>query len=281
MANAHLPNSDPRVTPDWREPPFPRTSFIDHIRTTQVDGFNGTRYSGFVPPDWCARGGQSLSAFGGFCAGTLLMTAQQYGRQYGDQNNFDPIHINIEFLNPMPQGDFHVAVKELRSGNSSRVIQAELVSPGTESIIYSSAIVRLGVLEETGHKKSLQPNFGPMPDREAECGRWAHALFYAFNPPSASVRSFCPNDGDNILWSPRYGGQHTRCHWYKLDDGTLFQSEHIAMLVDLVWQSKHSQLSDLLTYHTLDSGYSVQLRKKRLDSCNELFDANFVSLDRV
>ena len=237
MANSHLPNSHPDVTPDWKEFPFSRTSFIDSIQTFVVEGYNGTRYAGAVPQDWCAYGGHILAAHGGYCAAVLLTTAHRYYRdKYSNKGSLDPVHIHVEFFHPMPQGLFHVVIKQLHSGKMSMTIQAELVSPDTDRTTYSVAIVRLGRLLETDGNNSIQPASDPLPNRERHCGRWVNSMFYTFNPPSASVRSYCPNDGNSILWSPRFGGQHTRSHWSKLDDGGLFQSEHILLLVDLVGQ---------------------------------------------
>jgi hypothetical protein len=53
MANAHLANSHPDVTPDWIEWDFPRVSYLDAAKTTRIDTH---RYEGIIPPVWCANG---------------------------------------------------------------------------------------------------------------------------------------------------------------------------------------------------------------------------------
>lgn len=53
MANSHLPNSHPDVTPGWEDIGYPRTSFEDAIALEPVQGGNG-RYAGFAPKDWCS-----------------------------------------------------------------------------------------------------------------------------------------------------------------------------------------------------------------------------------
>lgn len=56
MANAHLPNCHPDVTPDWFQETFSRTTYLEAIQTSLVEGFDGGRYQGYVQPDWCSSG---------------------------------------------------------------------------------------------------------------------------------------------------------------------------------------------------------------------------------
>jgi hypothetical protein len=54
MDNAHLPNSHPNVTPDWRPYPFKTTQLLDAIKTSKVEATGDCRYAGSVPRDWCS-----------------------------------------------------------------------------------------------------------------------------------------------------------------------------------------------------------------------------------
>lgn len=53
MANSHLPNCHPDVTPDWQDIDHPRTSFEQAIALEPVQGEQG-HYAGFAPKDWCS-----------------------------------------------------------------------------------------------------------------------------------------------------------------------------------------------------------------------------------
>jgi hypothetical protein len=55
MANAHLPNSHPDVTPDWIEPRNKFVTFASALQTKLAAGSNNV-YEGFVPKDWCNPG---------------------------------------------------------------------------------------------------------------------------------------------------------------------------------------------------------------------------------
>lgn len=259
MANAHLPNSHPDVTPGWQPTSPPPVKFLEAINTIPVQGFNGCRFSGFVPAFWCSNGkndvfavrtlafteinqasqlaGRMLAAHGGFCAATLLGAAQNYFMAKQESNvRPAPSHLHIEYLCPMPQGPFHIVVKPMHAGNRSVSLQAELISPHTEqAILYATALIRLGYQQDGRRSDEIQPPIPRLPDRVAECDRWSSAFCYAVNPPISSVRFFCPNDGSTLFWSPSFGGQHARDQWAKLDDGGMFQVEHIPLLVDLVW----------------------------------------------
>lgn len=235
MADAHLPNSHPSITPDWRALPFARTPFISSIQTKRVNGAKDTRYEGFAPPDWCGAAGRALAMHGGFCAATMLATALSYSREVSNDGNLDPLHFHIDFLNPAPQGHFHVIVRKLHSGVSSMSVQTEIVAVGTDGPAYSLAIIRLGKLLMPVGGKSIQPTIDLLPDRNRDCQRLHSGAFYYANPSTSSVRKYVPKGGDSPLWSPSFGGQHSRYQWAKLDDGRLFQLEHILLLVDLVF----------------------------------------------
>jgi hypothetical protein len=55
MANAHLPNSHPEVTPGYRPFSYPTTPFAQAISTKLVDGTDNC-FAGFAPRDWCNQG---------------------------------------------------------------------------------------------------------------------------------------------------------------------------------------------------------------------------------
>lgn len=52
MANSHLPNCHPDITPDWQDLDYPRTNFEQAIALEPVQGEQGC-YAGFAPKDWC------------------------------------------------------------------------------------------------------------------------------------------------------------------------------------------------------------------------------------
>lgn len=241
MADAHLPNSHPSITPDWRPLPFPRTPFIDSIKTKQVNGPSNTRYAGFAPPDWCGSAGRALAVHGGFCAATMLATAQSFSRQVKGIE-LDPLHIHIDFLAPAPQGSFHVIVETLQLGRSSLSVQTKMAAPGTDGPAYSLATIRLGKLQMPPGGKSIQPAIKPVPNREKDCVRGSSGLSYYASPPTSSIRAYVPKDGESHLWSASFGGQCSRYQWAKLDDERLFQLEHILLLVDLVYLPLTSSL---------------------------------------
>lgn len=235
MANAHLPNSHPSVTPDWRPLAFDRTPFIDSIQTKRVTGHKDTRYEGFAPPDWCGSVGRTKAVHGGFCAATMVATAQSYAKEMSDEmGTLDPLHIHIDYLSPVPQGLFHVTLRKLHSGKSSMTVQTEIVAPGTDGPAYCLALIRLGKLEMPPGGRSIQPAIEPLPNRERDCARSSNGAYYYASPPTSSIRAYTPSDGESSLWSPTFGGQSSRYQWAKLDDNRLFQIEHILLLVDLV-----------------------------------------------
>ncbi|KAF4334381.1 thioesterase-like superfamily domain protein [Fusarium beomiforme] len=236
MANAHLPNSHPDVTPSWRHFKFPRVPLTDAIKTSPVADSDGQRYSGSVPPDWCGHGSRRLAAHGGYCATVLMMTARQYYRdKHGSPRDLEPLNISVEFLEPLPQGRFEVALETLNRGKRTSIIEARLKSSEVhEHKVCTVAVVRLGVLRDEGHVNNLQPSVWPLPDRTVDCVRWTDADYYYMNPPASTTRTYTPNDGNPPLWSERFGGQNTRYQWVKSDDDREFGLEYLPVLADLV-----------------------------------------------
>ncbi|KAL9570103.1 hypothetical protein ACKAV7_005611 [Fusarium commune] len=210
MSDSHLPNCHPDVTPTWRPYKFPRIPLPDAIKTSPVADSDGQRYSGSVPPDWCGNGGRRLAAHGGYCATVLMMTARQYHHdQHGSLGNMEPLNMSVEYLEPLPQGKFEIALETL-------------------------SIVRLGILKDDGHVTNMQPSVWPLPDRTKDCTRWSDASYYYMNPPASTVRMYTPNGDNAPLWSERFGGQNTRYQWVKLDNDEKIRFEHLPVLADLV-----------------------------------------------
>ncbi|KAJ5982852.1 thioesterase-like superfamily-domain-containing protein [Penicillium waksmanii] len=52
-------------------------------------------------------------------------------------------------------------------------------------------------------------------------------------PPTSAVRYYNPNDGENLMWSPKLG-QNARDQWGKLDDDDMFHLEHLGLVADLI-----------------------------------------------
>ncbi|KAH7260675.1 thioesterase-like superfamily-domain-containing protein [Fusarium redolens] len=236
MSASHLPNSHPDVTPTWRPFKFPRIPLPDAIETSPVADSDGQRYSGSVPLDWCGNSGRRLAAHGGYCATVLMMTARQYYRdKHGSLENMEPLNMSVEFLEPLPQGRFEIALETLSRGKRTSTIEARLKSLEIhEHKVCTVAIVRLGILKDDGHVNNMQPSVWPLPDRTKDCTRWSDASYYYMNPPASTIRVYTPNDGNAPLWSERFGGQNTRYQWVKLDDGREFRFEHLPVLADLV-----------------------------------------------
>ncbi len=167
-----------------------------------------------------------------------MAAARQYSRsQFPEMIEHDPLSIYVEFLQTVPQGPFHVALKVLQRGVSQSTIQAEIIpADPRQTLIYSHATVRMGSLKERRPPIDgvIQQVKVSVPDRIKDCGRWVDAVFYYVNPPSAAVRCYTPNDGPNSLWSPAFGGRNFRYMWDKLDDGGTFELEHLALITDLV-----------------------------------------------
>lgn len=185
-------------------------------------------------------GGRKLAAHGGFCVAVLMITAQRHYREVEmGPNSAIPISIHTEFLEPMPPGEFHVRTELLQRGKRHNLIRAELVpSDPKQTRVYSTALVRLGTLDFEDDPKDRQPLLSPIPDRIKDCDRWTDSVYYTVNPPSSSIRVFCPNDKGNPLWSDIFGGQNCRYQWTKLDDESFFSTEYLPILADLVRSPK-------------------------------------------
>ncbi|KAF4414745.1 thioesterase-like superfamily domain-containing [Fusarium acutatum] len=236
MSNSHLPNNHMDVTPAWKPYKFPRIPLPDAIKTSPVRDSDGKRYSGSVPPDWCGHGGRRLAAHGGYCATVLMMTARQYHR---DQNkglgNMEPLNMSVEYLEPLPQGRFEIALETLSIGNRTSTVEARLKSLEAHGDkVCTIAIVRLGILKDEGHVTNKQPSVWPLPDRTKDCTRWSDANYYFMNPPSSTIRTYTPSGKNAPLWSEKFGGQNTRYQWVKLDNDNKFGLEHLPVLADLV-----------------------------------------------
>ncbi|KAF4946141.1 hypothetical protein FGADI_11419 [Fusarium gaditjirri] len=117
--------------------------------------------------------------------------------------------MSVEYLEPLPQGRFEIALETL-------------------------SIVRLGVLKNDGRVPNMQPSVWPLPDRTKDCIRWSDASYYYMNPPASTVRMYTPSGENAPLWSERFGGQNSRYQWAKLDNGEKFGFEHLPVLADLV-----------------------------------------------
>ncbi|KAF5562242.1 thioesterase-like superfamily domain-containing protein [Fusarium phyllophilum] len=203
---------------------------------SSVADSDGKRYNGSVPPDWCGNGGRRLAAHGGYCATVLMMTAQQYLHdQNGAQGNMEPLNMSVEYLEPLPQGRFEIALETLSTGKRTSTVEARLKSlEAHEDKLCTIVIVRLGILKDEGHVTNIQPPVWPLPDRTKDCARWSDASYYYMNPPASTVRMWTPS-GENVpLWSERFGGQNTRYQWVKLDNEKKFGLEHLPVLADLV-----------------------------------------------
>lgn len=168
----------------------------------------------------------------------LMTAARQFSSsRFPEMSEHDPLSIYVEFLQPVPQGPFHVALKVLQRGFSQSTIQAEIVaSDPHQKHIYAHATIRMGSLKERRATidEAIEQVKIPVPDRIKDCGRWVDAFFYYVNPPSAAIRCYTPNDGPNPLWSPAFGGRNVRYMWDKLDDGGTFELEHLALITDSV-----------------------------------------------
>ncbi|KAI1027513.1 hypothetical protein LB503_013460 [Fusarium chuoi] len=219
MSNSHLPNSHQDITPTWRPYKFPIIPLPDAITTSPVANSNGHRYSGSVPPDWCGKGGRRLAAHGGYCATVLMTTARQYHHdKHGSFENMEPLNIFVEYLEPLPQGQFEIALETLSIGKRTSTVEARLKS--------------LEAREDT--VINMQPSVWPLPDRMKDCTRWSDASYYYMNPPASTIRTYTPKGDNAPLWSEKFGGQNTRYQWVKLENDKKFGLEHLPVLADLV-----------------------------------------------
>ncbi|OAQ65896.1 thioesterase-like superfamily domain-containing protein [Pochonia chlamydosporia 170] len=236
MENAHIPNSHSDVTPSWRPFKFERTPLKEAIKTTRVQGTQTSRYAGTVPKAWCSRSGRTLSAHGGYCGSVLVATSLQYFQDaYGDQSYTTPLSLSVEFLRPLPEGPYEVAIHDYAVKGNIATIRAEITSPQPDtSTIYSVGVIRLRRNAPFQGGKSIQAKTAPFPDRVRDCARWTDGLFYHFNPPAAYLRTFAPKGEGFPLWSEKFGGQNQRWQWVKLDYEEKFELLHLPVLSDLI-----------------------------------------------
>ncbi|KAL7803917.1 hypothetical protein V8C43DRAFT_320550 [Trichoderma afarasin] len=238
MDDAHVPNSE--ATPGWKNHKFARTNFLDAIITTPLEDFGGSRYAGNAPVDWCSGAGSrgKLPVLGGYLGAVLINAACQFSRvKFDTRAEHDPLSLYIEFLQPVRQGPYHVALSILQSSASQATIKAEIVSADSaKNIIYCHATIRVGSLSrgKTLLEQSINQRKVVVPDRIKDCSRWVDAFFYYINPPSTTVRCYTPSGGPTALWSPAFGGQNVRYMWNKLDNEQTYELEYLPLLVDLV-----------------------------------------------
>ncbi|KAH8800653.1 thioesterase-like superfamily-domain-containing protein [Xylogone sp. PMI_703] len=231
MANSHLPNSHPDATPDWQDLDYTRTPFRQAITTELVEGAENC-FSGFVPRDWCVPGDLGLVSLGGFCAALIISTSQKYSaKKFSEREQPAPIHMHIQYLEPLPHGPVNVLVHDIKSGTTHHVVEIELKQPNSlKSCVLS--LVTLRRLSAVRHSIKTPPF--PLPDRESECQRWTDSFFYNVNPTSSQFRTYVPKGGHSHMWSPAVG-QNARDVWMKLDDEKdSLGLAHLGLIADLI-----------------------------------------------
>lgn len=168
----------------------------------------------------------------------LITTACQFSRvQFETRTEHDPLSLYVEFLQPVRQGPYHVALSILHSSASQATIKAEIIpADSAKHIVYCQATIRIGSLRRgsTPLEKRINPKRVALPDRIKDCSRWVDAFFLHVNPPSTTARCYTPAGGPTPLWSPSYGGRNIRYMWNKLDNGKMYRLEYLPLLVDLV-----------------------------------------------
>lgn len=141
--------------------------------------------------------------------------------------------MHVQFLQLAPGGQFHVLFKDIRLNPRHSIIQAEFLSPDLNvHTSYTLAICTMGDLNSNSGISIKLPPIST-PNREEDCGRWTSGFFYHITPTSSFCRTYNPNDGPEIMWSPKVG-QNKREQWSKLDSGRNFTLEHLGALADLV-----------------------------------------------
>ena len=185
--------------------------------------------------------GRQLAAHGGYCIGALMTTCRQFfAKQHGNMNQPDCIGVHVEFLAPVPQGNYHVTVKDVALGRRQSVVEACIVSSDIgQPKTYIIGLVRMGRLIEDKGAPGIPIPTTHIPDRVLECTRVTNANYYRASPATATVRIFSPKDGMSSMWSPIFGGQNSRDQWHKMDDETLFEAEHLPLIADLVSKSRY------------------------------------------
>jgi hypothetical protein len=255
MADAHLPNCHPSVTPAWKPSQYKPTPFRQAITANQVTGKDDC-FEGYTPRDWSVpgmtllispkmimelvtdiiyliTGDLGLVAHGGFICALIIETSKKYFfLKHGARKQPDPVHLHVQYLNPVPHGPINIALKDIKIGMNHSVIQVELNTPKSlnSSVL---AIVTHGNLSVVGGHSISTPLL-KLPDRQTECRRWSNAFFYHVNPTSAQFRGYTPGGDSTKFWSPAIG-QNARDMWVKLDDEKdTLNSSHLGLLADLV-----------------------------------------------
>ncbi|RFU34724.1 hypothetical protein B7463_g1663, partial [Scytalidium lignicola] len=230
MANAHLPNSHPDVTPHWKPLGYETTTFSKAISTTSLRGSDNS-FSAFVPKDWCSPSYFGLHAHGGYCAALIISTSQKYFKKYAKKNQPDTIHLQIQYMDPLPQGLATIVINDLKIGSKHSVLQVELRDPKGQICVI--ALVTQGNLSASGGHRIEIPAFN-VPDRVKDCQRWVDGFFYHLSPTSSKCRTYTVKGGPNPLWSPSVG-QNARDMWMKLDDDDdSFTTAHLGFIFDLL-----------------------------------------------
>jgi hypothetical protein len=141
--------------------------------------------------------------------------------------------MHIQYLSPLPRGEYRIEIQDLKLGSKHSVIQVELRSSGPSSSGPSIiALITIGNLGAKGH--SIMPPPIHLPDREKDCVRWTDATFFNLSPTSSKMRSYVPIGGPSPLWSPAVG-QNKRDMWVKVDDDNdSFDFPHLGFIADMV-----------------------------------------------
>jgi hypothetical protein len=170
---------------------------------------------------------------GGYIAALFVAASRAYHRDYYiNLKQPDPIQMNVRYLTLTPPGAFRIRLTDIHQSPRVSTIRGELITGSHIPIVHALALFTMGNLNDTsGHSVKLPPI--PTPDRERDCSRYTNPLVYNIMPFMSAVRSYCPNDGDRLDWSPNLG-QNARDHWTKLDSDENFRLEHIAFLGDWV-----------------------------------------------
>ncbi|KAH8804442.1 thioesterase-like superfamily-domain-containing protein [Xylogone sp. PMI_703] len=231
MANAHLPNSHPSVTPNWKPLGYATVPFSKATSATPIKRSDNS-FSAFAPKDWCSPGVLGPHAHGGYCAALIISTCQNYfSKKYLEKNQPDTIHLQIQFLSPLLQGLINIVINDLKIGSKHSVLQAELRdSKGIPCVI---AFVTQGNLSASDDYTIEMP-VSPVPDRVKDCQRWVDPVFFYHSPTSSKARSFTVKGGPNPLWSPSVG-KNARDMWIKWDDeNDSLTTAHLGFIFDLL-----------------------------------------------
>ena len=180
------------------------------------------------------KGDLGFVAHGGFCAAVIISTSRNYSvSKHPKLDQPDVVHMHIQYLSPLPHGEFRVEMQDLKLGSKHSVIQVALKSsspssPGPSSI----ALITLGNLGAKGH--SIPAPDISFPDRERDCVRWADAMFFSLAPTSSKMRSYVRKGGPTPLWSPDLG-RNKRDMWVKVDDDNdSFDFPYLGFVIDMV-----------------------------------------------